>query len=337
MSTWRTASIRCRLVEVTERLATLVVALGACACGSPPPIRCTISTGEAIARYSPKTQPTGPNCAAVSLPPPGTPGGEPVGVEVYVPDPNDPNADATPTSFAIMSEYIGARIQDAQQNAGLVNYPYTKDNPAPVNPPDDPDNVHRPFAWGQFDSVYPDSTGACTVSNSKMKASSLVYPMVPMHKTPNTIGAYYQMGLVAGTQDQTAIAYEWSNVRVIVTEQWVGTQMYADLKVTQDDCSQDYTVSVLVPRVQCGSAADSNVPDNSLCSANPAALDNPLQSQLYGSGIGVGIPVACGNVGPIGAKDYECLPCAMTQDELATILGDSTGKMNATLCGKVPQ
>jgi hypothetical protein len=337
MSTWRTPQTRRSLVGVTWRLATLLVALGACACGSPPPIRCTVSTGEAIARYSPTTQPTGPNCAKVSLPPPGTPGGEPVGVEVYVPDPNISNADATPTSFAIMSEYIGARIQDAQQNANLPDYPYTSANPAPPNPPDDPDNVRRPFAWGQFDSVYPDSTGACTVSNSKMRASNLVYPAVPMHKTANTIGAYYQAGLVAGTQDQTAIAYEWSNVRVIVTTEWVGTQMYADLKVTQDDCSQDYAVSILVPRVQCGSAADSNVPDNSLCGANPTALDNPLQSQLYGSGIGVGIPVACGNVGPIGAKDYECLPCAMTQNELAAITGDSTGKMLATLCGTVPQ
>src|SRR5260370_2296507 len=137
------------------------------------------------------------------------------------------------------------------------------------------------------------------------------------------------MDMTAGTQDQTAIAHEWSHGRVIVTEQCVGTQMYANLKVTLEDCSQDYAVSVLVPRVQCGSAADSNVPDNSLCGANPAALDNPQQSQLYGSGIGVGIPVACGDGGPIGAKAYECLPCAMTPANLAALARASNGKTAA--------
>jgi hypothetical protein len=328
---------RRRLVRATPLLGALLVTFGASMCGSQPATRCTVSTGEAIARYVPKGPPVGPNCAKVSLPPPGTPGGEPVGVETYVSPLTDPNADTTPTSFAILSEYIGARVQDAQQNAGLATYPYTSANPAPVNPPDDPDNIHRPFAWGQFDSVYPDSSGACTVSNSKMRASSLVYPAVPKHMTANNIGSYYQMGLIAGFQDQTAIAYQWSNVRVIVTNEWVGTQMFADLKVTQDDCSQDYTVSILVPRVQCGSAADSTIPDDSLCGANPTALDNPLQSQLYGSGIGVGIPVTCGNIGPVGAQDYECLPCAMTQDDLAAVLADPTGKTGDMLCAKVPR
>jgi hypothetical protein len=141
-------------------------------------------------------------------------------------------------------------------------------------------------------------------------------------------------GPVSGTcftpvpdQPQTTIDYEWSNVKVIVDTNGsgsLGSQVFADLTITQDACSQSFHVSILAPRVQCNGADDAGNPiaDDTQCSAAahtnsdnyPIIGDATAGGQIYGSGLEPGVPTKCLNIypppaGDAGANfDFECLP-----------------------------
>jgi hypothetical protein len=124
----------------------------------------------------------------------------------------------------------------------------------------------------------------------------------------------------------TSLEYEWSNVKVIVdtTIGAIGDQVFADLTITQDGCTQSYHVSILAPKVGC-SGTDSTgatVADNSQCSGGTSSPDQIGQntpdataaSQIYGSGILPGVPVNCENIftdpiaGEAGVLDFNCVP-----------------------------
>jgi hypothetical protein len=298
-------------------LGILGLALGATHCASEPQNVCAVPTGEAIALFTPKTMmPTGPGCTnAMTFVSPAlsgaTPFGEAFGIEWYVGlNPNDPNAPNVPGSFAIKSEALGGRIAGAVANAGQMGtmlpatfqyYPYP-DAAHIENPPPEDTTENHPYAWGKFDSVYPDANGICTVSH--MIGSHMVYTDVPPYMDMTSM-------MMTTDQPQTDIDYEWSNVKILVQGAVIGAQMSADLTITEDMCSQQYHVSILFPRVTCN-ALDANMnitgPDNSACSANPTPVPNPKQSQVYGSGIAPGLDVSCQNIGTMMAPDYECLP-----------------------------
>jgi hypothetical protein len=235
--------------------------------------------------------------------------------------------------MAIKSEWVGTLIQTYQQqysvsgNNGMApadfnpNYPYApsgtggSDSGYTATPGGQPPQVtgtNFPFAWGQFDTVYP-VNGVCTVS--KMYGSNVTYP------------AFMLMGTAMGG---TTIDYEWSNVRVVIDTDLgaIGDQVFADLTITQDGCSQSYHVSILAPRVSCNATDDAgnNIgADPTQCNAgssNPDQIgmntpDANMQSQLYGSGILPGVPVSCLNTytppapndaGVAPVLDYECMP-----------------------------
>ena len=268
--------------------------------------------------------------------------GEAFGLESYVPDQNDPNAPDIPGSMAIKLEYVGVRIQDYLLNylpsldggggSGgdlLPNYPYTSSNPPPSSPPPGTVSSNNPYAWGKFDTVRP-VNGVCKVSN--MTGSKLVYPDVPEHTATNGIGTTNLSGTVIPPgfnpsitvydQPQTSIDYEWSNVRVVADDATgsVGGQVFADLTITQDACSQSFHVAMMAPRVtcngangggditQCKAAGGNSTPDR-----YPIIGDASLQSQAYGSGLYPGVPVGCSNIyptdgGAVPTTDFECLP-----------------------------
>jgi hypothetical protein len=296
----RTTSVNAkRILHVSSSLLVLGVALATPAGCSQPPIRCTAALGEAIARYKVKgTVPAA--CGASTLP--GTaaadPATFPLGVESYVPSPADPNASSEVNSMAIKAEWIGVRIQDAQNNAGLASYPYTGDPPKP--PPDGPPSTNFPYAWGKFDSVYPDEYGICTVSS--MSASSMDYPDIPSHPSTDANGN----AITVPDQPDTKVKYAWSNVRTYVTASSIGVQTFANLSITQDACTISYIVSILVPRIQCASANDPTVADPTLCDPNPNGPNNPS-----GSGISEDVVPSCENISSDPANpDWECLPPA---------------------------
>jgi hypothetical protein len=104
----------------------------------------------------------------------------------------------------------------------------------------------------------------------------------------------------AGVPDQpaTSLAYNWSNVQILVTAQYYGSQFVGDLTVKRDADSCTYRAQGLYPYVDCYKVdengdplpdADGNLqPDESFCApeANPPA--HPT-----GSGINPDFAVHC--------------------------------------------
>jgi hypothetical protein len=323
-----------RIVQVAASLILLGLGFAAPAGCSQPPVRCTAELGEGIARFTvdraklkaiPPACQTDPTkapfdslpCVAstpdniksgicVSNPDPSSASGGGVysqgsmfaiGVESYVPNPMDPNAPSEPTAMAIKAEWTGERIQGYLNNfTDLPNYPYTGTPPAP---PPTGTGTNYPYAFGKFDSVYPDSSGMCAVSS--IANSSMTYPEVPSYSDAN--------GKPTPDLPSTKVTYAWSNVRVYVAASSLGVQTYANLTITQDACSIPYIVSILVPRVGCASAADSTQPDPKLCDPNPDGPHNPS-----GSGISEDVTPSCENIGTMDYPDFECLPPTAASD-----------------------
>jgi hypothetical protein len=345
--TTRTTAMNARrfLLITLPTVGAIGLALAQSACESEPPIRCTMQTSianDAIGRFTPVGMPTlvagapanacdfqrfGQGLPGLFLSPKQK-GPNPMlllhGFESFSPSPTDSNQSNIPTALALKAEWIGDRIQDAQVNAAtdmrlsaavradLANYPYVKGGlPEPALPPADPTNVNRPYAFGKFDSVYPDSSGICKAT---LTASEMDYPEVPTHAVIVSIpgdGSYASAPGTLGDMPATHVRYEWTNFRAIVSTQSLGVEAFANVRITRDGCQADYQVSILSPRVPC-TATDSMgnplVPpmaDQSLCSGS-ATPKNPL-----GSGINPNIPVNCEQVGDPTSPDFECMPTKM--------------------------
>ena len=241
---------------------------------------------------------------------------------------NPTETNPVPASMALQPEWLGARIEDAQLNAAvdptlsasvqaaMANYPYASAAAVPLPPPQ-ATGSNYPYAWGQFKSVTPDSSGICAVPDM---LSELEYPDIPPHTANQQIGSPLGQSAEDGgpgvgeyevasesvpDQPATNVKYAWSNVRVYVSAAETGAQTYGDLTVTQDGCTIGYHVSILVPRVLCGTTNDAGatVGDPTLCDPNPDGINNPS-----GSGINANISPSCENIGTDANPDFECLP-----------------------------
>jgi hypothetical protein len=249
-----------------------------------------------------------------------------MGFEVFSPSPLDSNLPSEPNSLAIKPEWIGDRIQDAQANAAnspnldnatraaMAMYPYTSMNPAPPLPPAQPDNTNRPYAFGKFDSTYPNADNLCTAT---LTPSEMDYPYIPLHQVFTSIpgdGSYVSPNAdntpaIQSSVPSTHVRYEWTNFRAVVSTQSLGVEAFAHVKITRDGCAAEYDVSFLAPRIPCTVVDDMGNPvmpakgDPSLCAATASAM-NP-----YGSGLTPGIPVSCEETGSDTQNpDFECLP-----------------------------
>jgi hypothetical protein len=289
--------------------------------------------------------------------------GEYLTTEEYLPDQSDPAVtNGQPRSMAIEPLWILQRIQDAElnqgdggfgvhtdagteqglpPNAGYGTYPYLANN-APPAPPADPTSTDRPYAWGFFDGLYPDSNGVCT---AHLNPSVIDLPDIPAHainlySNPTQSGLYPNPGDAAaplpGTalgmeqpdQPSTHVEYRWTNVRVALQGASVGQELWADLTITRDGCTAQYHVALLSPQTPCAAtddAGNTTGPDLSQCSPTAVPnVPNPSVAQLYGSGLPVGVPVACVDLnalppgfdagaggdggGSSSSPDYECVP-----------------------------
>jgi hypothetical protein len=284
--------------------------------------------------------------------------GEAVGTEEYLPDQaNASITNSTPRSMAIIPLWVLNRMQDAEINEGdggcpplfdagsmgapyltpsYSDYPYTGDsgsNPMPEAPPADPKNPKRPYAWGFFDSLYPDSNGVCTAT---LNPSVVDLPDIPAH-TVNWYGSPDQsnnlpgdppgtmcngndvsgtpLGQLQPDQPATHVEYTWSNVKVLLQGASVGQQFWADLTITRDNCTARYRVAVLSPFTNCPNPDGGPGGDQSQCTpTQPANLPaNPTQQQLYGSGLPVDVPTQCTDLnspdgGASSSPNYVCMP-----------------------------
>jgi hypothetical protein len=348
------ASLRRVVRLVTIRVVFPIVAIAAggviaspVGCGSNPPIKCTVESatgtnnGDAIARYTVLSVSSEEACANSGLPrtPPKpladggiapespvisenpipwyatTATSVPLGVEAYTPNPEDPNYASELYSMAIKAEWLGVRILDAQSNANLPNYPYATADDIPAPPPNGKPGTNFPYAWGQFDSIYPDANGICHIADM---ASDLTYPDVPEHMGADVNGNPVDVP----DQPATHVQYAWTNLRTYVSVQAEGVQAYGNVAITVDDCTINYSVAILIPRVQCGSTTDVDSNGNSLsgdqtqCDPNPDGPNN-----LYGSGINEFVSPVCTNVSNDPANsDFECLPPTSDDDPNSTAL-----------------
>lgn len=150
------------------------------------------------------------------------------------------------------------------------------------------DEAHEPYSLGDFVSADPDENDVCTVP--RLSAAEQEVPAI-------------------GGSTESHIKYEWSNVRLIVTAAYPGTQMVGDLTYTINDCTASYSVIGLWPAVSCAKkdAEGNAVADPALC--DPVA--DPEAGRATGSGINPDLKerVAC---------DPDTLLCVLTAppDEL---------------------
>lgn len=284
----------------------LALALGAAGCTEQPKNRCKVAPGLAVVKYTAKGAPSG-TCTNVHLPAIG----ESLGMQPYVPDPTEANAADQVTTFSIKPQWLGERIADARDKAtldpalagmkdALTNYPYG--SAAATPPPTDLATTKRPYSYGAFASVFPDDTGVC--QGAHVNPSDLVYPAIPAHKYPDPDDASKPM-IAVDAQPETAIKYEWSNLRVIQIPASPGTQTFADVTITRDGCSVSYGAAILVPRVPCGKtdAAGKTTANFEACDPSP----NP--TNLFGSGISQGVPTSCEDLaGDPANPDFACVP-----------------------------
>jgi hypothetical protein len=225
-------------------VALAAAAATASSCADQPPVKCTASANPGAARFMVVSS-TG--CMGVPL---VDNKGEVVGVQTFVPSVSDPNSYNLPNSVALQSE----EASKLAANGNSVMPPVVDANP-----------MHHLYALGTFDNAFPDQNGICTISS--MARAELDLPLVPAHMD--------DMMMMVPEQPATHITYEWSNVRIVVTPESIGTQTFADLKYTRDGCNATFKVSILTPEVSCDNGM--GMPDQSLCDAptNPAIGNVP--------------------------------------------------------------
>jgi len=217
-------------------VAILAAALAAmpASCASQPPVKCTASANPGAARYMLASM-TG-DCSMVPL---VQNNGEVVGVQTFVPPVSDPNTYTLPNSVGLQSEEMSL----LEANGESVMPPVV-----------DADMTHRLYALGTFDQAFPDSSDVCKIST--LSKAELNLPLVPAHMDAE--------GNPVAEQAATHITYEWSNVRIIVNADSIGTQTFADLTYTRDACTANFTVSIITPEVNCETDAKA---DQSKCDA----------------------------------------------------------------------
>lgn len=134
------------------------------------------------------------------------------------------------------------------------------------------------FSRGQFDRPEPDPRGLCTVGH--MTSTIVNVAAVPEGSTDAN-------GQSLPSAPAKEVRYEWSNLKVRVTPETVGTAFVADLAYTSGDCGATYAVWAVAPAIRCATSPATTV-DPAVCL--PA---DPSQGRFTGSGIDPSFEVAC--------------------------------------------
>jgi hypothetical protein len=118
----------------------------------------------------------------------------------------------------------------------------------------------KPYAFGAFDGSEPNGKGVCTVSS----LSKAVLQAPATDEVPEMMVDECTTEPAMPAQPAVDIGYKWSNVRVVVTPDAIGTKLEADLTYTVDGCSAKYKVAAVWPAIECGSPVEGgNEPDDS--------------------------------------------------------------------------
>jgi hypothetical protein len=158
-----------------------------------------------------------------------------------------------------------------------------------------PDARDKPYSFGFFSSAEPNGDDFCIAP--KLNVARLRLPALPDIALDECT--------TVPAQPATDIAYAFSNVRVYVTPDAIGTQLSADLKYTQGTCTATYKVRAVSPAVPCGvetPAPDAGMQDAGAQDAGPPAAD-------------AGAPPMCPPpAGPSVADDGACTGSAINSE-----------------------
>lgn len=213
--------------------------------------------------------------------------GDVAGLKSYNPSQSNPQdgPDIDKLNLAMQPSYLGYYAQVAN-DFGVV----------------DPDPNHKWYAFGGFAAVEPDGSDFCSVPS--MVAAEQNIPEVAYDDDGD--------GLFDGPDDYyqppISLKYAFSNVQIYTTAAAPGTQFTADLSLTEDGCTVDYSVLAMWPNIYCQkldvfvdpdtgeSYVDyvyddqgNPVPDDSLCDDVP----DPQVGIPFGSGINTAFKATC--------------------------------------------
>ncbi|MDJ0764131.1 MAG: hypothetical protein QNJ97_14210 [Myxococcota bacterium] len=221
----------------------------------PDPVDCQVARGDAFGKFFPEFDDPDEDNPCENLK------GDVFGLHTFYNPTSDDTTDFDRPIFAIRPQTLGQMVDDA------ADYDV-----------EDEDDDHEIHSLGDFDSSSP-SNDVCTVSDLNEAELELDEYIIP--GDPD-----------AGVEDETVpaqhVSYEWSNVKVLVTAAWIGTQIVADLKYTDHnaDCEAEYKVQLLWPAVPC--ADNDGDPEDGYCDAEP--VENLT---TIGSGISPDFKVKC--------------------------------------------
>ena len=124
-------------------IASALVVVGAASspgCAAQPEVKCAATSGPAAVRYK-MVSSTG-DCSMLA-----NQGGEVLGIQTYVPPGvTDPDSYNMPNAIAIQSENVGVLVENGES----------------VTPPMvDANMTHKPYAFGRFDTAFPDGNHVC--------------------------------------------------------------------------------------------------------------------------------------------------------------------------------
>ena len=226
----------------TSVSSTVVLALGLASglglpmvgCQQPQPY-CSTAHGDFAATYTLKKG-GDPNSACGQLK------GEVLGFQTYS---ATGGLNGTPKFSEPSMAILPAQLGDLLDRASSYDPPLAGIDPKQTG-----------ISLADFTDSFPDADEIC--EGKKFNAAELSLPELPL--IPGT------MDDPATEEDETTpdipavpattIRYEWSNVKVLVSANYQGTQFSADLKYTQDDCTAEYEVKGLYPLIGCASDLD---------------------------------------------------------------------------------
>lgn len=199
----------------------LVGMLAGAGCQQPTP-NCGSAHGYFAAEYTLESGDPGSACGALL--------GDVIGLNTYYEDAGDrPNLEAA--SVAIRTTYLDTLV------FRLADYGVADESRNP--------NV---LSLGDFAGYKPDGEDFCSVPD--LSRTELSLPEAPaIEDDPETPDEDESLP----AQPATTVAFEWSNVRILVTADAQGTQMTADMHFEQDGCEADYSVVGVYPAVSCAS------------------------------------------------------------------------------------
>ncbi len=206
-------------------LALSMISLASLAACTQPRVPCTSAHGTFSVQYTLKKGDADSPCGGKTT--------EVLGLQSYFAGGGPDNKQQYDKgSIALRPENLGLLLERAQGYADEIMMPIT---PEP-----------QPNAEGKFTSGQPLDDDFCEID--ELTPAKVTLPLVPaVEDDPETPDEDESVP----EQPAIELAYEFSNLRFLVTADAQGTQFTADLKYTEDGCEAEYEVVGMYPVVGC--------------------------------------------------------------------------------------